>query len=428
VPNPLDVALKGKGFGPVLARAWSILRRYGLSATKMDQELALLQAVLDEFGVSATLPVTAVALARNAALVQKYNGKGTEFALHGLVHVDHRQLDAGKQRDHFLEARQIFEKAGVPVTGFRSPYLRWNDETVNTLAECGFAYDSSQALFWDVTNGLKTDAYDHVLEFYDAWPAAQHPVLPSLEGSIVRIPYCLPDDEALVERLHVRDSEAMAGMWLEILDRTHRNGELFTIGLHPERATLCCAALRATLAKARAMTPAVWVARLDEIAEWWRALADTRFEVHPQGGGRFTLAVESDPRAILLSRGVKMEAPVDSWYGQEFATEAHLFSFSSEKRPVVGLAPRSAPALRSFLRQQGYLAEISTRNQDYAVFLDEAEFCACDQRPLLERLEATSGPLIRVWRWPSGARSALAVTGDIDAFNLWDYVLRFAGR
>jgi hypothetical protein len=29
--------------------------------------------------------------------------------------------------------------------------------------------------------------------------------------------------------------------------------------------------------------------------------------------------------------------------------------------------------------------------------------------------------------WPAGARSALAVTGDIDALTLWDFGLRLLG-
>jgi len=39
-------------------------------------------------------------------------------------------------------------------------------------------------------------------------------------------------------------------------------------------------------------------------------------------------------------------------------------------------------------------------------------------------IEKAPGPLVRVWRWPDGARSALAATGDIDALTLRDFVVR----
>jgi len=43
---------------------------------------------------------------------------------------------------------------------------------------------------------------------------------------------------------------------------------------------------------------------------------------------------------------------------------------------------------------------------------------------VLDAIESGTGPLVRVWRWPDGARSALAVTGDIDALTLRDFVVR----
>ena len=47
---------------------------------------------------------------------------------------------------------------------------------------------------------------------------------------------------------------------------------------------------------------------------------------------------------------------------------------------------------------------------------------------LLAQIEGGDFPLVRLGRWPNGARSALCVTGDIDALTIWDYGLRFLGR
>ena len=46
------------------------------------------------------------------------------------------------------------------------------------------------------------------------------------------------------------------------------------------------------------------------------------------------------------------------------------------------------------------------------------------EREVLDAVERAPGPLVRISRWPNAARSALAVTGDIDALTLTDFVLR----
>jgi hypothetical protein len=43
---------------------------------------------------------------------------------------------------------------------------------------------------------------------------------------------------------------------------------------------------------------------------------------------------------------------------------------------------------------------------------------------LINYIETSPAPLVRYWRWPDGAKSALSVTGDLDALSLLDYVSR----
>jgi hypothetical protein len=426
--NPILAPLKGKGASGSVARARAIASRYGLNADKMDQSLALLADILNSFDAKATLPATAVALARHGEVASKHQGQNIELAIHGLVHVDHTQLSLDEQREQLGRAIDIFAQAGIQATGFRSPYLRWNDDTLAVLSDCGFAYDSSQALFWDVVDGRETDAYRRVLAFYGAEAATEYPALPRLSGGLVRIPYCVPDDEALVERLNLTDSAPMAELWLEMLRRVHDAGELFTVGLHPERVPLCQGALRATLEQARALSPGVWIARLDEIAAWWRALSQATFTLVQENGGSFRLEITAPPEATVLARGVQIQAPTQSWARDYRRVLATRFSFQASRRPVVGVAPNSPAALSGFLRQQGYLVEIGADPETCAFYVDWTSFDRQDERPLLEELENGDWSLVRLGRWPAGAQSALCVTGDIDAFTLLDYALRAGGR
>ena len=425
--NPLAIAIKGKGVFPLVARARTIASRYDLTAAKMNRSVMLLVATLQRFGAKATLPVTAAALARHSAVTREHQSRGLEFAVHGLAHVDHTQLSQDEQHARFQRAKKVFERAGVHATGFRCPYLRWNADTLAALEQCGFAYDSSQALVWDVTNGLETDSYRRVLEFYGAQPAGDYPALPRIVGDIVRIPYCMPDDEALVERLKLTDSQAMAEMWLEVLQRTYEMGELFTLGLHPERAALCQAALHATLERACALSPGVWFARLDEIVSWWRALGQTPYQVRRTTDSMFHLSIEAPPAATILARNVKVEAPTQAWTGGYQRVYQTDFALWSDKRPFIGIAPGSPSTLYNFLRQQGYLVEVSTDAQSYSFYLQPGEFSPEDERRLLTQIEKGDWPLLRLARWPHGVQSALSITGDIDAFTLWDYGLRAFG-
>jgi hypothetical protein len=351
-----------------------------------------------------------------------------ELAIHGLRHTDHSRLELDNQRNQFRRAQGIFQETGIHATGFRSPYLRWNTDTVKALIECGFDYDSSQALAWDITNGLETSEYHRVLEFYGAQFASKVPALPRLSDGLVRIPYCLPDDEALIERLHLTEEKAIAEIWLAMLDRTYEAGELFTLGIHPERIYLCQEALRAVLERAHLLSPSVWIARLDEIANWYRCLGQASIEVSQEADNQFQIKIQALSTAAILIRSLEVESPTKTWSSGYRSVSKNEFRFHSNKRPFIGLSSDCPLSLQKFLKHQGYLIEISDDPQAYSFYLMQTSFYPEDERSLLLEIDNGDWPLVRLGRWPSGARSAMAVTGDIDAITLLDYGKRVIGR
>lgn len=426
--NPIGTALRGKGFQTMLSRVESITRRYGINDNKMASELTQLIELLKEFDCQATLPVTSTALARHQSLARKIQSEGIELAVHGYSHIDYSQLSLDQQIDHFHRARHIFESAGVKVTGFRSPYLRWNSDTITALCECGFTYDSSPALNWDVAKEWETDSFQHVLSFYGAESASLFPSIPNTSNGLVRIPYCLPDDEALIERFKLTDKTDMEKIWLAMLDKIYTAGELFTLGLHPERVSLCKDALRAVLMKARRLSPSVWIARLDEIAEWYTALGKASLIVQNQDDGKVGIKIFAPPRAFIISRSVNIETQQKPWahgYHQIFSNE---FTIPNTGKPWIGLSPGCPASLELFLRHQGFLVEISTDPALFSYYFDQSIFKAEDERNLLSSLEMETKPLLRLGRWPDGAQAALAITGDVDAFTIWDYGMRILNR
>ena len=94
----------------------------------------------------------------------------------------------------------------------------------------------------------------------------------------------------------------------------------------------------------------------------------------------------------------------------------------------VGL-PASAPEpVVAFLREQGYIVDTTDTAMRCAIYLDAGTLDGLTQVQLVDHIEASPGPLARYWRWPDGAKSALCITGDLDALTLLDYAGRLFDR
>lgn len=442
--SAISIATQGKGVANFIRRARHILVRYGLTASRMRETVAEFAGVLKTHECRATFPITAVALQRNGNAIKSFARQGIELAVHGYRHIDYSQLSAEEQVGHIAEALAIFEAHGLHPKGFRCPYLRWNEGTLEALRSHKFLYDSSQALAWDVVDA--NDAYRRALDFYGAERAATYPSLPWLDQDLVCIPYALPDDEALVERLAVPRGNPMAEPWLDILHKTYKLGELFVIGLHPERIGMCREALDIVLREAASLLPGVWTASLEDIATWWRARMQTEVLVEDTDIG-LGMTIAAIPGVSVLARGVEisrlsseglksgLDAFTEEGYrsicvnaGARMRLHVHTHKTAPDiRRPFIAVSPDSAPAMASFLRQQGYIVEVSDDRHLYPYYFDAPDFTAEQQRSLLTQIEQARRPLVRLGRWPCGTRSALAVTGDIDALTLWDYGSRILG-
>jgi hypothetical protein len=163
----------------------------------------------------------------------------------------------------------------------------------------------------------------------------------------------------------------------------------------------------------------VWLARLDEIALWWRrrASAPVRLERAGEGWGvRLPLA-----DGTLLVRGARPPG-AQPWHGGDAAVPGLRAELRCERRPAVGVSRRSRPALRHFLVEEGFVVEVTDRADDVGAHLDVPG--PVDEASVLAAVDAAPGPLVRSWRWPGGARSALAVTGDVDSVTVQDFAFR----
>jgi hypothetical protein len=427
--NPFSIAAKGKGFIGTVTRMNAIGSRYGVSSRKMDRQLTHFVGILNQFDCGATFPITVSALVRRKGFIHKYLDENVEFAVHGYKHIDHTKRSPDELFAFLDKAKHILKENGVACGGFRCPYLRWNEDTLTIVRQVGFQYDSSQGLAWDVLDDdIKTPGYERVIEFYGAVSASDYPALPRFDNDLLRIPYSLPDDEALIERFRLKAAEPMNRLWLAMLEKSHRLGELFTLGLHPERIDHCETPLVVTLRRARELSPPVWIARLDEIASWWKARTETLVSIIETNNGEYEMNVNGPKGVTVLFRGVEVMNQAEKWDTRYHCSSSTRVRFRAVRRPFIGVSPSSDPYLARFLRQQGYIVELAEDSQKYVYYLDRSHFGYEAERPLLDQIEQGNFPLVRLNRWPNGSRSALSVTGDIDALTIWDYGLRFLGR
>jgi hypothetical protein len=426
-------SIRFKGFLKYLKRGQAIVRSYGLTPSKTVQALDQFVQILQGFHCGATFPITAVAVARNAKSVEKYMAQDIEFAVHGYRHIDHSQLTLQEQVTQLRRAQDVFAAARIPVTGFRSPYLRFNEPLHTALSQVGLAYVSNQPILWDVLDVESLHpaariAYERAVALYAPWPAEEQSALPHLCGRLVEIPVSLPDDEILLDRLQGDLNGLLESAWLRMLTETHQRQELFTLQLHPERVSRCASALAALLAKARSLDPPVWVARLDEIATWWRTRFQAKVTVTSNNSGELRLDLKGPEGTNMLVRNVEVVGPVSPWYNDYRRCETRTLILKTNTRPFIGVPTGTSPELVSYLQEQGYIVEASDISHNYSIYLDEPAAITGKKRALLAWIDAGNKPLVKLGRWPHNACSALAITGDIDALTLWDYGLRFLGN
>lgn len=426
--NPFNVATNGKGFLKAFNRIGSISKRYGLTSHKMDKNLHNIIRILNQYHAAATFPVPASTLSRNSEVIKKYQEHNIEFAVHGYYHIDHSQLSYEDQLSSIHRSKHVFQARDISFEGFRCPYLRFNENTLRALEESGFRYDCSQALFWDVLDEFETESILKSLDFYRALPANRYTSLPRFDNGIIRFPYCLPDDEAIVERTRLLHGEITKNIWLSILLEVHNYGELFTLGLHPERIDLCEPLLRETLEHASDLSPHVWFATLGEIAHWWRVRSASNVTITEDVNGGIHLEVIGPEGITILVRGLRDLDPSKPWDNIYKKVSGLKLNIKSNLRPFIAVSPFSPNALKEFLRQQGYIFEETHNAQAHPLFIDQRTFTQEEERSLIADIEEADFPLVKLGRWPYGARSALTVTGDIDALTIWDYGFRLLGK
>jgi hypothetical protein len=253
-------------------------------------------------------------------------------------------------------------------------------------------------------------------------------------GTLLRIPTSIPDDEMLFDRLRITDPEEIGHIWSKVMQRVYDYGGLYALNLHPERGILCKQALDILLSFAYSLPRPVWLARLEDIAMWWKERSLFRLRIMPLEPGCWSVEADCTPRATLFARHLTVDYKnATARSDAEDHICSHRCIVQSTQCPCIGLSLETPQQVMDFLYEQGYPV-VRCSNEDaqkYALYLDMPEGLGKtreEQRSrrsaLVQRMEQLDAPLLYFGCWPEDYRAALAISGDIDSVTVQDFFLR----
>jgi peptidoglycan/xylan/chitin deacetylase (PgdA/CDA1 family) len=413
------------------ARVVSIIHRYGLSEQKLYHAIFQFTQLARRYDAVPTFPITASLLEKYAALIRQLQAVGARFAIHGYQHIDYTFLTESEFRNHLQNSIQLFQENGIAFSGFRFPYLKRAPQFLNILGQSKIAWDSSDAcVHQPLARAAFTDAnwqaFEYMLEDYQSAALMTQRGMPHLTNELVELPVALPDDDLLIDRLRVSDKQIVTKCWTKMLETTFERGELFVLQLHPERFFLCRDALESVLRSVRQMRPAVWLASLDELSDWWREKINYQFKVRQISDSKYHVTVERNPRASVVIKNLAHGNNRYRFYKNYVQERRHQFEIESPVKPIIGISPFLDLKIQEYLKNEGFAFEMIRPSAKYSVQLDSDNLDqGFNETAIQKAINATIYPLLRIWRWPLNARCAFSISGDIDCLTCWDFFNRF---
>ena len=426
--------LETKGFVHSIERSAQVFYRYSFGRKRFSEMMNSLEHSLGTGDIRVTFCITASLLDSHLPFLEMFKGLGHEFAAHGFFHTNMKKKSLDEQHKILSMSYSAFEKLKMQVYGFRCPYLSYNENTLTALKESPFMWTSNRVVFWDGFNAADARTKEHIRKLgllYSTTSSEMCISVPARIGRLIDIPITAPDDEMLLERCRIKDKDEIARIWKGIFSRIYSRGELFHLLFHPERFRQIEEPLRETLREARRQPSQVWFPTLNELTVWWERRAGARWEVQEKNGDlaiRFTGPQEATLLMKSSSGGGK-DGHICGLYGAaptRHSGQWRIIETDDGWKHVVELSRRCSPEVESFLKEEGFI----TARVDYphrnALYIDGFEnFSDREKRMLLEVVDNSNFPLLRLWRWPHGAQSAFSISSDVDSIDLPDFFRRF---
>jgi glycosyltransferase involved in cell wall biosynthesis/peptidoglycan/xylan/chitin deacetylase (PgdA/CDA1 family) len=417
--------LRDRSVAYLVRRSIALVKSYGVTPPKAKRRLLACVTQLASHGCHPTFPIPGWMVHKYGEFSRGLQTMGAELAIHGYDHVDLRCLPPEQAGQQLVDAAAAFQEWGIQADGFRCPYLSTTKELPHAIPRGLVQYSSNKAIWWDVVpDGSTGNAiFDTLRRFYRAESSQAAVATPRMSNGLVEIPVSLPDDLQLLDGLNL-DQAGIRSAWAEMLHQIHRRGELFVVLFHPESYDRCAEAFENLLSTAERMRPGVWVAQLRDVNRWWREKAASDVDVSRSHLGGLRIRFNCSERATVLVRHLDT-ADAEPWCDSYRVLKGRTLDVPGDVRPFIGVAPDVPDHVASFLEEQGYILEYGHAAGDCGVYLDAERASRLETEvQLVDHIESSTVPLVRFSRWPNEFRSALCMTGDIDALSLVDYAAR----
>jgi len=431
----LSFVLRTKGIVGFFVRIGMLVKRFDLSGKKVKRSILKIEQIGRKYQYKPALIIPAVILKRHHRILGYLSDSTSEFGIHGYVHQSFKPLSMNEQITEIRKAKDVFKKFRLPTYGFRAPYLSCNNHTAEAIQENDLLWESDETFIWNgflnsrlpLSGKLMANA---VQLLYAPLDSQENIVIPRLQGETVCIPVTLPDDEILIDRLGIKDSNNIEKIWSEMLDIASQRGDILVLQLHPERFPICKEVLENLLEKALFSFQNVWIAGMSEVAEWWKQKRQFKFVFQNVSHKGYNIRCECTDRATILGRNLFSKTSQAPFYQDYYIIEGReIFLESENLQPCIGVHPKCSEMLLKFLEDEGFPYEVSDNHSKYSLFLDNYEtFSRKDEMALLRRIEESTNPLVRYWRWPDGMKSAFVTTHDLDCLTLTDFLYRAFGK
>lgn len=204
----------------------------------MYQNVETFSNIMNKFDAELNLFIPANTIEKNGKYFTRIKFNNICYGAHGYSHLDYSTLEKEVQEDHFKKIIKIFNNEGIKEFGFRAPYGRLNGNTINLLKRFNFQFDCSNVYIYNEIIKYNQEV-EYVLRDYTILEKPD----PIIEQNIMRIPFSLPDDEILVDRLNYNEN-TVEKIWCKMIDEIDNNGNLLILQLHPHRIRILKNALK----------------------------------------------------------------------------------------------------------------------------------------------------------------------------------------
>lgn len=202
--------------------------------------------VLDTYGIKSTFFTPAWVIERYPDVIRDIMKKGHEIASHGYLHERLDELSSSDEESVFNKINEVFLRIiGHSPKGFRSPYWKWSDKTIELLIKHGYIYDSS----------LMDDEIPYIID-YKGYKLVELPVDWRL------------DDWPYLEYYRSLTPEDLLRAWIKELDVARNVRGYVSITMHPQ----CIGrGARITVLEGlldHAFKTNAWIPRGNELSDW----------------------------------------------------------------------------------------------------------------------------------------------------------------